>query len=277
MFLFLVALLFSTPLLSLSPRLERPSRFFSIPVVYDESGKPYIQCEIKGRRFSLLFDLGAMAEVTLTKDLLNQLQLKRVSSESYKDLLGYRYEMATYLLEQFAIGKRKWKHLLIMQLPEDFKEKSRIEIMPKSSAVESDQVDEMGRGLVGWELFKKESLLLDFSQNRIVLSPEKSRQMHPVSISLEKGIVIAVETDIGVRRFFLDTGSPVNIVRPGIFRKSRSQLFKIGKRDYGPFDFISASIDPYLPFDGILGMPFFQSHRVLLDFRGKKLYISRTF
>ncbi|MBU6446295.1 MAG: hypothetical protein KGQ49_02725, partial [Verrucomicrobia bacterium] len=101
------------------------------------------------------------------------------------------------------------------------------------------------------------------------------------------GVVIEVDTDIGAKRFLLDTGSTISVIRNidipekiafhNAMPVYESSKFLIRGTDFGKQILYLLDISPdFKDSDGILGMNFFNEHAVFLDFTKNVVYIGRS-
>jgi hypothetical protein len=102
------------------------------------------------------------------------------------------------------------------------------------------------------------------------------------------GLVISAQTDLGQKKFLLDTGFTTNVIRSSLLDRQLFQdekpeemfvtsKFLIGERDFGKQEFCPLDIaEAFDDLDGFLGMPFFQNHAVLLGFQNHLAYITQS-
>jgi len=144
----------------------------------------------------------------------------------------------------------------------------------------------------------KKNLLLDFGHSRIFVSNDMNKLKHagyPVS-SWEKipfevipvGIVLHINTDLGLKRFAIDTRSTLNLIRPSYLkdkkrRKDKAGLpyftsftFMVGKKDFGrtKLHLYDTAQEPE-EIDGLLGEPFLKKHAIYLDFEKQLVYVAK--
>jgi len=91
------------------------------------------------------------------------------------------------------------------------------------------------------------------------------------------GVVFSVETDLGINRFLLDTGSTWSLFKSSQVEKNgrsfTTDKFQIGEADFGKTKFWLYEFSDRLEVDGVLGVDFFKKHAICLDFHNKIAYI----
>ena len=111
----------------------------------------------------------------------------------------------------------------------------------------------------------------------------------PFEVDHLQGYVLKVETDLGIKRFMLDTGATHNLIKPSILedrprenwfaeiQRYHSSKFILGDKDFGSTPFVVLEISPaFGNLDGILGMEFFKEYVIYLDFEKKIAHIGKS-
>ncbi len=258
-------------------------------MVFGGNGHPLIQMEIEGNIYPLSIDLGSYAQMSIDKEVLEKIKKKPYGLAKFNDFKGNNYVSPKYLIPEIRIGNTIFVEVIAAEENEDFKKNTVLWDNPESTS--SRLGGKMGRAL----LKRNTSLLLDFPNSRVAFI-ENPRLLKTVSFSEDSlaipfeytsfGITLMVNTDLGVKRVFLDTGCTINAIRATQCQNLECQIdrnglpyfmssqFNIGNKSFGkiqlyPLD-IAIGIDE---FDGILGMDFMRHHTFYIDFQHKVLYI----
>jgi hypothetical protein len=102
----------------------------------------------------------------------------------------------------------------------------------------------------------KDYPLIDFMKNKIEV--------------INGFICLDVLTDRGMKKFMLDTGASCSLIQkmPQDRQEIKMDLELFGRRRFVTFD-----LPNNLPFDGILGIDFFEDYKMCLDFSNQTIYI----
>jgi hypothetical protein len=260
-----------------------------IPIVFGENGHPLIQMEIEGSAYLLSIDLGFYAQVSIEQEILEKIKKTPYGLAKFNDFKGNNYVSQKYLIPEIRIGNTIFAEVIAKEESEDFKKNSVL--WDRSESTPSKIRGKIGRAL----LKRKNILLLDFPNSRIAFieNPRLFKALNflddvpPIPFEYtHSGIVLTVNTDLGTKKIFLDTGFTINAIRAAQCQNQKCQIdrnglsyftssqFVIGNKNYGetrfyPLD-IAIGIDE---FDGILGMDFMRRHTFYIDFREKILHI----
>lgn len=267
--------------------------FIQIPVEFESfPDSPLVSAKIEDTFFVLKLDWGLPAAWTLRKEVLEKInQKKEEGTVQYKDIKGKSYFSRAFRLPQLELGKFKIASALGIEEDDYFIQKGAV--MWSSSLAEQDRKNIQGK--VGREAFKGWNLLFDFPKSALYLTQQKAhdfKQANSVKVMAEgsfeesrNGTVIVIETDIGPKRFMLDTGASHSILRksaipPDLLTKVKetkpgrwlytTERFSFGNINLGPLDLFLFEFTSHLSdIDGILGVDFFRAYPIYLDFQTK--------
>ena len=265
-----------------------PVRFF--PFV-DE---PLIKIEIEQKQYTMSIDTGSAHPLDLHKRVLDQIQNKKfINTARYIDMLGRGYPVSQFLIPEINFHRHlRLNEIDVSEENVDFLIKTTHGGNPKSlfrrikEQIEFRLID----GRIGWPIFKTATSLFDFhhgelflAENLAILQEEglfHSEEFIKIPLELCKwGFVFSAQTELGERKFLLDTGTSHSI-----YREMNEQLrdpivltMDVSGQRLGRFEFIPFPLSPdHCEFDGILGIDFFKSHKICCDFEGKALYIRKA-
>ncbi len=258
---------------------------------FTHQSQPCLSVKIEDLTILLMLDLGSPGNLSLNEDVLNQLQTKtyRRLGKS-QGLRGRSYEYKVYDLPKIQIGSVSFGDLLLCAETEGFLKDTIIANESVPAPIE--------KGRLGWYLFFTTNLFLDLGNKKVAVCDSLQtlgsngyaiEDFIKVPLFLENKL-IEIETEIGGKklRSVLDTGSTWNLFNSvkeggGALDDSAWALdapimttsLSIGSQS---FDSITWHLLPIcLPFsvDAILGMDFFQTHLVFLDFSENMAYIAK--
>ena len=151
-------------------------------------------------------------------------------------------------------------------------------------------------GRIGWNIFRSWDCFFDLPRSAIFIAKDMDGLRKVPQMSLNEfvqipfdleasGVTLSIETDIGVKKFILDTGASMCCIKKSLIKEEdfmevcpgkqiyTSHKFVIGGHDFGKQNFILFEITDLTNCDGILGIDFFMQHAICLDFHHKIAYI----
>lgn len=250
---------------------------------YSPSNMPFVEVDIENRTIPAIIDLGFQGMFSLPPILVKDINKRNwVKLDRTYGLRGKIYENDIYEIENIKIGKMSFPSVKINE--ENLK-------FIQDSILEGAPLQEYRFGTIGWELFTEYNLLVDCRQYILALcdSVKTLKQQHyPVEAFTETSLIssdfliIEAVTEEGPIWCLLDTGSTWNLLNcnlenEDLFAYNDEDIqeftsFKIEGNEFGPTTF--RRIQSPVKFDAILGMEFFDSHLVFIDFENKKVHIA---
>lgn len=273
---------------------------------YSKSNIPFLEVDIRDLSIPAIIDLGYQGMFSLPFDLMQKIHekkwIKRIHSYGIK---GGTYENDLYEVEKIKIGDMSFPDVKIKEKSLEGMQESVLEGIPPIEYI---------YGTIGWELFSEYNLLIDCRHYLLALcdSIETLKQKkYPVEAFTQVSMIPApapltfeAETEKGTLRCLLDTGCTMNMLNKNLedrryshqifnefegeeflskfededtFFYNHDQIhefssFKIEGKEFGPITF--RQINSPIEFDAILGMEFFDSHLVFIDFENKKIHIA---
>ncbi len=237
--------------------------FSSCPIKYDKYDHPVITVKLQGIICDLEVRVGSRFPLFLSKKTLDQIDKKPQGTVQWHDINGQESESLSYLIPKMKIGDLTLKNILANQALE-----------------EENSV--LGKCLGG-----EFNLFLDFPHSRIIacdtfsrLQSRKLADSHWVRVPFELkrgGIVLQVNTDLGLCKLAINTTSTFTLIRPSRVPSGKSpisSIFSIGEQNFGEITFQSVDLpDGLSEIDGFIGMDFLKNHAIYLDFTNKTVYI----
>jgi len=258
-----------------------------LPIVYDEDDLPLIEVKIEDNVYSLLIDLGSYAQISLDEEILEKINKKPYGIAKFEDFQGSRYKSEKYLIPEIRIGNTIFAEVIAKGENKDFKKKIVLWESPDHSP------SKLG-GKVGRNLLKRKNIFLDFLNSRMafVEKVDSLKSLNfpdnflaiPFEIT-SLGITLKIKTDIGEKKFILDSGSTLSAIRASQYRNLACQKgenglnyftssqFIIGNRSFDEIRLHLLDIAAVEQVDGVLGMDFMRHHAFYIDFRKKTLHI----
>jgi hypothetical protein len=155
------------------------------------------------------------------------------------------------------------------------------------------------QGRIGRFVFQSYTCFFDLSHSQIYLCNtlnelKKVTRIHDHFVTTKlysdhQGLAVMVETDIGTKKFLLDTGATGSILKESLVDKANAVEFHPGKwgflsrrmviggKDFGSWKLTLFQFSDKLgDFDGVLGIDFLMEHPFILDFKNGNVLISRN-
>ena len=253
---------------------------------------PFVALKIGAASSRMMFDSGGSLGISLPEATVKQSGSVKLLDQTYKfsDLQGQVYEVQRLEANQVVVGKtelgpvagrihRDWGGA-----PEG----------PDAELTKARQA-----GAIGLGAFGNRAVMFDYRLNQLTIyAPGETPQAGPpnwYALHLNygrEGPNISLIVNGKSLKFVLDTGTPVNLVNADSLAPAGAQepcAASMNKQDCDP-DFLGEVLDENgktvgklsalrgrlggVPFDGLLGAPFFKSYRVLFDVSANRLLLS---
>ena len=258
-----------------------------IPVTFDDCDIPLVETKIEGKSYPLMLDLGSYSQMKLKGKILKRVNKRPYGLAKFGDVRGNHYESQKYLIPEVKIGNHLFAEVIAVEENSEFVRNTENWDPSEDPPAESN-------GAIGRSLLKRKNIFLDFPHSRIAFV-EDANLPQGLSSSIEDmlavpfkmttcGVVLRVKTDLGEKRFLLDSGFTKSVIRPPQCQDWECQQdeygdkyfnnlqFLIGGKDFGSFPLYLLDITPEIEVDGILGMSFLRHHAVYIDFRNRVIY-----
>lgn len=269
---------------------KKDTSFFATLPVADRSDKrfptPCIPVRIGDRIVNSILDLGFVGEFSLSKDILDQIEEKKfLRLKTSYGFRGKQYEKKVYKIPSLGIGKMNFYNPYTQEEDEEFCKNSTI--LEDSSPY----IKEHGR--IGWQLFVGSGLFLDLGKNKVAICDSLSTladkgysisSFIQIPLSSERGLLeIQAQTDTGSLNCVLDTGATFSLLNVApkngspvyeFNEFSETSKFELGEQNFGPVSFFHIPIELPIHVEAILGMDFFKSNVIFLDFTNNMAYIA---
>lgn len=255
---------------------------------YDDRGLPLVDLRIENRLHTLMLDTGAGESLYLYRNNISVLEknkkLRMTRQEPLRliDISGHKTYVNAWKVENLTISKTLFKEIKII----DFK--------PWGLSIGGEQpVTEV----VGLGIIFNRIILMDFSNDRIDLLdglPIDINNWSSYAVDINSsGIKIPVTSGNKKIKLILDTAASHSILfSDSLSEKKTYQGCSVIDPNASDSDCRVAMVilpdntvvngivtdgipSGQLDFDGLLGMNFLRGHKVIVDYPGKKIYISR--
>lgn len=239
------------------------------------NGIPFVNISIGAAKARVMFDSGGRLGISLPAATAEKSGSVKVLEEKqrFQDLQGKVYEVPRIVAEKVVVGSTLLapvKGLLHTQwggAPE---------------GPEAELTRARAGGAIGLAAFSASPLMFDYQQRTMsILDDEEVAQLglpkwRALDLQFDgKGPVLTLVAEGKQLKFVLDTGAQVNGIRQGAACDT-NQACEL--RDISGALNLSTKVYRLkldgAPFDGILGAPFFRSHRVVFDVKAGKLYVA---
>jgi hypothetical protein len=251
--------------------IEPPRKYFErIPVIFAKRGNPIIDVSVEGNVYPLQLDLGSSFPFTFRQEILQNICKSKYGTATWHDFRGNKYESPAYTIPEIRINNLKFAHVFTKQDRDDFHANVTLEGTPLQPP-----------GIIGLPILEKYNLFLDFPHSAIYASNDHlllqqagllSQNLLAVPFTLHQdGILLSVETDAGIYRLILDTGTTSTAIRaPHPISTGR---FCITGHDFGEHSIRAIDMTPQFDFDGLLGMDFLREFPLFIDYSNRLIYI----
>lgn len=273
-------------------RKEKP--FYCLPMrKMEEKDACYVDAEMENTSCPLELDLGT-TNISLRQEILEQIQNKlKVGYSHIVDVNGNTYRNDKYCLNWMKIGPLKIENVECEQEDLDFLLKGYFLAPDRVSDPSALKHFQMLAGRLGIFLFRQRDYwLFDFPKLALYAVNDLSVFKKQFRLSFDQFIeatlepsypevIIKIDTDFGTKRFLVDTGADITLLKPpgdGFYSRQWINLgkFAIGEHELGiskiylfklPEDLGNVNIE------GILGMDFLRGRILFLDFKTNKLFL----
>ncbi len=244
------------------------------------SDAPLVKAKIEGTEYLLMLDLGCSSCLMLKDRVLNQLSHKEFMGMSrIFDINGNIYEQSEYKIPHVRFGS--FEIADVQAIEENYlfiREGNKIgtKRYPPRTQDQIDQID----GKIGAGLFDLSESICYFDMSRSIFcmgtALDQVIEDYPLVDFVENKIEVIdgfvcldVLTDRGMKKFMLDTGASCSLIQKMAEdgREIKMDLELFGRRRFFTFD-----LPENVPFDGILGIDFFDDYKVCLDFSNRRIY-----
>lgn len=271
-------------------KLQHDPYFFPLPITkFTASNQPCLMILVDDFPVNVMLDLGFRGQFSFSPIFLGQIKNKKfISSKKMYGIRGGEYLERLYLGPKIKIGPVSFSEPILHEQADKFYLDSTL--IKKEG---KPSVPEIGK--IGWELFGNINLFLDLGNSKIAFCDSIDtikKQGYALNklvkspLLLERGLIeFEAATLAGKMRCMLDTGSTWNILNtedsryrsaegviPKLLDEINCDSFKIGEVDLGSITFHSVPIKIPIHIEAILGMEFFEKHRVFIDFLEKQVY-----
>lgn len=239
------------------------------------NGIPFLNVAVGAASSRMMFDSGGRLGISLPAETIEKAGTVQVLDEKkkFQDLQGKVYEMPKVIANKVVVGST---------LLAPVKGHVHTQWGGAPEGPEAELTKARAGGAIGLEAFANFPLMFDYKQRTLsILAPEDLAELstakwHVLDLQYDgPGPVLTLVTEGKHLKFVLDTGAQVNVIKSGAGCDT-NQACEL--RDVGGTLNLGMKIHHIkldgAPFDGILGAPFFRSHRVVFDVKAKKLYVA---
>lgn len=263
--------------------------FFQVPITqFSSANIPCLNVHIGDRDILTELDLAFGGEAVFHREVVDSIAGKCLIDE--KTMYGARgksYKKRRFRAPEVKIGKLHFSDCIIHEESDEYAADAYI---LKNNT--QNKVDDAGR--IGWQMFKNTNLFLDLGNSLIAFcdSPETLlKHGYPIEefvktpLLIDRGFVeIAVDGPSGPQIWIFDTGSTWNILNIDENVRTLEEMalnsnnvleisMKVEEHSFGPMPFHKLPIRLPIQIDAMLGVEFFKTHQVFIDFAENQVYI----
>lgn len=259
-----------------------------------------MKVSIEKKNYTLLIDTGSYCPIFLQKNCIDHIENKTyLEKVDFWNFRGETFSTNVFRIPEVEIAK----DLTIgnVALREELIEYTKSAVIWPH--VDGPQVRNRAKlalktidGGMGWPILLKCSCLFDFSRSALYFAerfdclaklkkyPLEEFVKIPFSLG-ECGAVLTLETDLGTKRFLLDTGATFSVLRESSAPEELAEELETGKwfyknrnlshenHNFGPVDFALTDLADAFEVDGVLGIDFFNRHAICFDIEQRTAYI----
>ncbi|MGW8394950.1 hypothetical protein [Pseudoduganella sp. HUAS MS19] len=239
------------------------------------NGIPFLNVSVGATSSRMMFDSGGRLGISVAAETIAKAGSVQLLDErkKFKDLYGNSYETPRLIVQRVVVGST-------MLAP--VQGQVHVQWGGAPEGPEAELTKARAGGAIGLEAFANFPLMFDYKQRTMSILDASEvvelRQPKWRALDLKygsEGPLVMLAVDGKQLKFVLDTGAQMNIIKFGAACNT-TQACEL--RDMSGALNLSMKIQRVkldgAPFDGILGAPFFRSHRVVFDVKGGKLYVA---
>jgi predicted aspartyl protease len=269
-----------------------PENNYFVPIPFTKFSSiqaPCLDMQLEGQTYSLELDLGFQGDITLDRELLDHVPVKTfLRSALIHGIQGKQYRTNLFQLPEITIGATTFTEPIIQTNSPEFTNDS---VFTKHGIASTQEV-----GRIGWQLFQSANILIDVANGGIALCDSvetlkmqgyATENFATTQLLTDRGLLeFEATTSEGVLRCALDTGASVNVlhkettesIQAAIWEADnavRISSFMIEDQNFGPITFHQIPIKIPIPIKAILGMEFFRTRVIFIDFSKNLAYFSQ--
>ncbi len=282
---------------SFNRNIHRPSLLYGeINITESVAHIPHLELLIENKTIPISLDLGLSGYISLDTSTLDEIKDKTSLKQSWKyGLHGIKRYHNVYQIPLIKMGTLTLSNIATNEQHPAFEDESVIILNKEKYNPNADNT----HGRLGWMLFSNMSLFLDMKNLKMVVcgsvetfqkKEHSLRGYTKAPLFLDRDLVeFEAETSQGVVKCLLDTGCTFNIFNtPNPNDEPLGQMiqdetrfttfssFQISGQEFGPMTFRPLPIKLPIEVKAILGMEFFNEHRVLIDFKNHQIYFAKN-
>jgi hypothetical protein len=266
------------------------------PVTFNDAEVPQMEVKIEGKSYWLKIDLGAFYPVSLTRNILEQIQEKTYHDQiGIMDVRGNTYFTNSYIVPEIRVRNLRLWDCEVREESLEFLTQGAVIYSAEESTETVENIGTLGR-----PVFQDINLLLDFHHSMLFACRhlrDRKREGYRfdgcafllLEKDLKNALIVKMITDKGVLRMLVDTGCTKSLIKSSIVSGEVCQPWLgdlqtwhtskciLGGREFDSMDFVVFPINEELgEFDGILGMDFIRKHVLYFDFKKKTALIGKV-
>lgn len=253
----------------------KKSRTFNL--FYTPSEHPYIETSLDDFNDRFILDTGGAFYLKINKNLASSIKDKTFDcSYPLININGIMSQETQYQVASKKFMDIKFEKLYFIPFIKDELPTNEIEFNFVTAFSQSIQIKENASCFVGHRLLKHMNIYFDFRNNifktyQLGLIPLFKfpygfftfTEKIPIQYDYNKGIICTLKTEEGDKKFLLDTGAPVSVLKSDKDNKAQNpssikviKNLMLGNKTYKDFKIAEIQTLPIDGINGILGMDF---------------------
>jgi len=186
--------------------IEKPKYAYQLPLV---------STEIQGKKYKLEIDTGTQMPLSLCKEVLANIEKENFGNSHRIDFRGNKYVSPLYKINGVKIDNYQLDQVETKEESNYFDDEAGVLVHLGGEKIHS--------GRIGRNFFSGKNIFFDLKHNTLILCKHlgdltkngyKTDHFIPVPFSCTKeGIIFEIATESGSKKFALDSGSTLSIIR----------------------------------------------------------------
>lgn len=208
------------------------------------------------KEFRLLFDLGDYRAISLTENVLSEVEHQKLEQyDTFQDYKGDTFKAQRFKIDHFQLGDASFNSTVGS---EDVQDPENLSPSPF--------------GAIGAGLFNNQTLTINFKQSQLELTDAPLKQCQ--SFDPNSGAIVApLQLDGQAKLFIIDTGTTQSVIDQNSVQADHSSAESVTVKSFQSQDFELENlplqvIELNIPgIDGILGQDVLKQYSLSIDFK----------
>jgi hypothetical protein len=276
---------------------QEKSNSRSFALFFAPTEHPYIETSINNIAERFIIDLGGSFYLKLNEDLISIFEDKEFESKKqYVNINGVTSEENQYFVKDKKFMDIKFNKLFLIPNRKIDDSSDEIDFEYETEFSKTVKIANNATSLIGHRLLSGFNVLFDFQKNKLKIFKlgiiplfdfpyrfVNFSEKIPIHHEFNKGVICHVKTEYGIKKFLIDTGSPISMMKCSELQFSKNpnnqfkfiklKMLEIGKKKFNDVKLLHIDNLPISQVDGILGMDFLYNKTLFIDFHNSHMYL----